>query len=274
MDVATAYDGLAHRWDIGAGHVYRPLARALVAASPIPIDGRLVLDAGSGTGAIAEAAAGRGARIVAADRAASMVAYQGTQRWPGIAADVLALPFRGGAFDVAFAGFLLNHLAPDRSLAELARVVRPGGAVLASTWAVGEPDPVKASIDAVITSSGWIPPAWYRALKTEVDPVAGDPEALAAAAEHASLTEVRATICREDLKVRDPGLAVAYRLSMPHIAPWLSSLQESAAAQVTGEAMAAVTPHLRCWRPAVIVLVGRVVAHPNLRAADRSKAAR
>jgi len=150
--------------------VYRPLARALVAASPVALGGRLVLDVGSGTGAVAEAAAASGARVVVADRTVSMVAYQGTERWPAVAADALRLPFVDGAFDATLAGFLLNHLAPAPALAELARVVRPGGAVLASTWAAERPDPVKTAIDAVITAWGWVAPAWYQAMKTEVEP--------------------------------------------------------------------------------------------------------
>ncbi|MDQ6909225.1 MAG: class I SAM-dependent methyltransferase, partial [Actinomycetota bacterium] len=122
MALATAYAGLAAEWDTGAGHVYRPLARALVAASPLSLHGGLVLDVGSGTGAVADAAVARGARVVAADGAVSMVAYQRAQSRPGVAADALALPFLRGAFDAALAGFLLNHVAPAPALAELARV--------------------------------------------------------------------------------------------------------------------------------------------------------
>lgn len=84
-----------------------------------------------------------GARVVAADRTMNMVAYQGTLRWPALAADALALPFVDGAFDAALAGFLVNRLAPAPVLAELARAVRAHGAVLASSWAAEAPDPVK-----------------------------------------------------------------------------------------------------------------------------------
>ena len=52
------------------------------------------------------------------------------------------------------AGFVLNHLPPAPALAELARVVRPGGVVLASTWAGGPPDPVKSAIDGVLAPLG------------------------------------------------------------------------------------------------------------------------
>jgi len=276
--LGTAYDGLAAGWDTGAGHVYRPLARALVAASPVALGGRLVLDVGSGTGAVAEAAAASGARVVAADRTVSMVAYQGTERWPAVAADALRLPFVDGAFDATLAGFLLNHLAPAPALAELARVVRPGGAVLASTWAAERPDPVKTAIDAVITAWGWVAPAWYQAMKTEVEPTSGDPARLAAAAREAGVVEVSASARGEDLGVRDPSAVVAYRLTMPHIAPWVAALDAPTRAEVTRQALAAVAGQIERWRPAVILLAGRVAAHatrvaahPSRRVADRSR---
>ena len=258
MAVETVYDGLATRWEAGPSHVYRPLARVLVAASPVSLTGRLVLDVGSGTGAIAEAAAARGARVVAADQTVGMVAYQGTQRWPGVAADALDLPFPDGAFDAALAGFLLNHLAPGVALAELARTVRPGGTVLASTWATGEPDPVKTAVDSVFDSWGWVRPAWYATLKREVEPISGAPEPLAVAAEQAGLVDVSVTVRFEDLGVREAGAVVAYRLSMPHIAPWVSTLDASTRARITRQALSAVAPFVDAWRPAVIILAGRV----------------
>ncbi len=260
MAVETVYDGLAAGWEAGSRHVYRPLARLLVAASPLRLAGQLVLDVGSGTGAVAEAAAASGARVVAADQTVSMVAYQGTQRWPGVAADALDLPFSDDAFDTALAGFLLNHLHPGVALTELTRTVRPGGTVLASTWAVGEPDPVKTAIDSVFDSWGWVRPAWYRLLKRDVEPISGAPEALAAAAESAGLVDIRVSLRREDLGVREADAVVAYRLSMPHISRWASSLDASTRGKVTRQAISAVTPHVDAWRPAVIILAGRVAA--------------
>jgi ubiquinone/menaquinone biosynthesis C-methylase UbiE len=254
----SAYDGLASRWEAGPGHVYRPLARALVAASPIPLRGRLVLDVGSGTGAVAEAALASGARVVAVDGTVSMVAFQGPQRWPGVAADALDLPFPDGAFDAAVAGFLLNHLTPESALAELARSVRPGGTILASTWASGKPDTVKTSIDSVIASRGWVPPVWYGVLKREVEPISGDPERLAAAAKQVGLVAVNARVRSEYLGLLQPDAAVAYRLSMPHIAPWVAALDESTRADVTRQALDEVAAHVEGWRPAVVILTCRV----------------
>lgn len=48
--------------------------------------------------------------------------------------DVEALPFADGAFDLILANFMLYHLPHlDQGIAELRRVLRPGGALLAAT---------------------------------------------------------------------------------------------------------------------------------------------
>jgi SAM-dependent methyltransferase len=52
--------------------------------------------------------------------------------------DVQALPFEGGAFDVVIANHMLYHV-PDRprAVAEIARVLRPGGTLFAATNGMG-----------------------------------------------------------------------------------------------------------------------------------------
>jgi SAM-dependent methyltransferase len=49
-------------------------------------------------------------------------------------ADVQALPFADGSFDVAVAAWMLYHVPDlDRAVSELARVLRPGGRLVALT---------------------------------------------------------------------------------------------------------------------------------------------
>ena len=242
-DQQRAYEGLADRWDRGAGLVYRPLARDLVASSPTPLGGRPALDVGAGTGAVAEAAEAAGARVVTADRSHHMVAFA-AGRWPSVVADVVALPFRDDSFFAALAGFVVNHVHPAAALGEMARVVGPGGVVLASTWAGGVSDPVKAAIDRVLARWGWVPPSWYLAMKAEIEPISGNPERLALAAEEAGLVDVTATRRQDAIAVADPDVAIAYRLAMPHVAPWVSLLDAGAAGR----------PPPRCPRCAPTVL--------------------
>lgn len=97
-----------------------------------------MLEAGCGVGAQTAhlTAAGPGARIVAVDLDAESLAVA-RARTPAadhpvgwLRADVGRLPFADGAFDHAFVCFVLEHLPhPARALAELRRVLRPGGTV-------------------------------------------------------------------------------------------------------------------------------------------------
>ena len=261
-------DGL---WAPGA--VYGPLAVALKASGPAVLDGARVLDAGSGDGSIAALAAEAGATVVALDLSAAMIAVQRRRRWPAAVGDVLALPFRSGGFDAAFAAFLLNHVDPETGLRELARAVRPAGAVMASTWASGS-DPVKSAIDAVLAAGGWRPPSWYGVMKTVIEPVSGDPHRLAAAAGRAGLVDVSVARRAPDLGVRDPAAIVRYRFATPHISPWIGSLDPEARRRLMDEATGAVAPLAAGWRPAVLFLRGRVPAQPHRRAAARASASR
>jgi SAM-dependent methyltransferase len=103
-----------------------------------PAPGGRYLEVGSGTGADAiELARRSGAEVVGVDSSVAM-AEEARRRGLGqaLVADAHALPFGAGVFDGAWADRTFQHLAdPGRALAELARVVRPGGAVV-----VADPD--------------------------------------------------------------------------------------------------------------------------------------
>ncbi|WP_326589534.1 class I SAM-dependent methyltransferase [Streptomyces brevispora] len=97
--------------------------------------GDAVLDAGCGTGRALPAlrdAVGPGGTVLGADLTAAMLesaARAGRDR-SGLLlqADAARLPLRSHALDAVFAAGLISHLPqPGRYLAELARVVRPGG---------------------------------------------------------------------------------------------------------------------------------------------------
>jgi SAM-dependent methyltransferase len=110
-----------------------------------PIEaGERVLDLGCGFGRHAFEAYRRGAHVVAVDRNAEEVAQvtsmframQAAGEAPAgltaesVRADLLALPFPDASFDVVMASEVLEHIpADDRAMAEIARVVRPGGRV-------------------------------------------------------------------------------------------------------------------------------------------------
>ena len=88
--------------------------------------GMRLLDFGCGDGRHTREALRRGAAVVALDRGA----ITGTEGAAAVRGDGLRLPFPDGTFDRVIAAEVLEHVPDDRTaMAELARVLRPGGLV-------------------------------------------------------------------------------------------------------------------------------------------------
>jgi SAM-dependent methyltransferase len=104
---------------------------------------RRVLEVGPGKGELAERiAADLGAEVVGVDQSERMVELTGGRGVEAIVGDVQALPFEDGSFDAAVAAWMLYHVPDvDRAVAELSRVLRPGGRLVAvtnSAWNLAE----------------------------------------------------------------------------------------------------------------------------------------
>jgi hypothetical protein len=109
-------------------------------------------------------------------------------------------------------------------------------------------------------------------MKAHVLPDSGDPVRVSAAALDVGLVDVRAEMHHVDLGLRHGLQVVAYRLAMPHIAPWVAALEPPALHELVRRAVSAVAPMVGTWRPGVIVLSGRVKGQPRRRVAWRSSA--
>lgn len=109
--------------------------RAVLEVLPA-LSGCRVLDLACGTGRYAQLALNSDAsQVVGTDSNLAMLGRG--SGFPRLRADLTALPFRFGSFDVIICGLALGHLPPDRmptAIGEMARVVDRGGTVVFSDF--------------------------------------------------------------------------------------------------------------------------------------------
>lgn len=116
-----------------------------------------LLEVGSGTGAFAASCSRElSCQVVALDSSAAMVAATGAAGVEALLGDVQDLPFPDGTFDAAVAAWMLYHVADrDLAISELARVLRPGGRLVAITNGIGHLAELWELIGAVKSESGF-----------------------------------------------------------------------------------------------------------------------
>jgi demethylmenaquinone methyltransferase/2-methoxy-6-polyprenyl-1,4-benzoquinol methylase len=196
--IARVYDLMNSVMTAGLHHSWRERAADLARLAP----GDRALDVATGTGDLAVALARRVApfgEVVGCDFSASMLEQARTKapqlRWEW--ANALELPYPDASFDAATVGFGARNFSDlDRGLAEMARVVRPGGrvVVLEITTPTRPPLSTFFSIwfDRLIPALGRLTgdPDAYTYLPSSVKRFPG-PRELAARMEAAGLADLR-----------------------------------------------------------------------------------
>jgi demethylmenaquinone methyltransferase / 2-methoxy-6-polyprenyl-1,4-benzoquinol methylase len=199
--IAGVYDRFNALMTAGLHHSWRARAVDLSGVGP----GSRVLDVATGTGDLALALCERvrpGGAVVGLDFSAGMLELaqdkdrSGRVEW--LQGNALELEFADGAFDAATVGFGARNFADlDRGLAEMARVVRPGGRVVVLEITTPQKPPLSTFFavwfDRVVPVLGRLlgdPSGAYSYLPSSVRRFPG-PEALAARLAAAGLTDVR-----------------------------------------------------------------------------------
>lgn len=138
-DVSAMFDEVSPKYDLlndllSAGNAR--LWRIATTRAVGPRKGMRILDLAAGTGASSAALAAHGAEVVAADFSEGMLA-EGRRRHGNnplisfVQADALDLPFEDESFDAATISYGLRNVSdPRAALAEMRRVVKPGGRVV------------------------------------------------------------------------------------------------------------------------------------------------
>jgi demethylmenaquinone methyltransferase/2-methoxy-6-polyprenyl-1,4-benzoquinol methylase len=133
--LGPTYDRVGAALSFGQDPLWR---RFLV--SRLPSDGGHVLDVATGTGLVAAELRRRGFRVTGVDQSTEMLA-RAREKFRGevelVESSAEALPFADASFDHLTVTYLLRYVGdPAATLAELARVVRPGGVVASLEFGV------------------------------------------------------------------------------------------------------------------------------------------
>jgi demethylmenaquinone methyltransferase / 2-methoxy-6-polyprenyl-1,4-benzoquinol methylase len=145
-EVQAMFDDVAQRYDLtndvlSLGQDRRWRHQVIDAVAPVA--GEIVLDLAAGTGTSSQPFLDRGATVVPCDFSVGMlrVGKRAKPHLPFVAGDGTRLPFADDTFDAVTISFgLRNIVDPDRGLAELLRVTKPGGRLVvcefsSPTWA-------------------------------------------------------------------------------------------------------------------------------------------
>lgn len=131
-EVSPRYDLLNDVLSVGNSRLWRIATTRAIA----PRKGMRVLDLAAGTGTSSAALAAHGAHVTAADFSEGMLS-EGRKRHAGnplidfVHADATALPFEDNSFDAATISYGLRNVSdPQRAIAEMTRVVKPGGRIV------------------------------------------------------------------------------------------------------------------------------------------------
>jgi demethylmenaquinone methyltransferase/2-methoxy-6-polyprenyl-1,4-benzoquinol methylase len=158
-EVAAMFDQVSRRYDVtnavlSGGNA--SLWRLATVRAVRPRAGERILDLAAGTGTSSEALARSGARVVAADFSKGMLAvgrarHQDNGRIEFVFADALALPFGDDEFDAVTISFGLRNVAdPQRALAEMFRVTKPGGRIVVCEFSKPPLKPLRAAYFAYL----------------------------------------------------------------------------------------------------------------------------
>jgi demethylmenaquinone methyltransferase/2-methoxy-6-polyprenyl-1,4-benzoquinol methylase len=138
--VEQVFDRVAQRYDLmndlmsfGMHRLWKAFTVSIARIRP----GDKVLDVAAGSGDLARAFSARGAKVWMTDINGPMLArgrdrmLDAGRRAAAVRCDAERLPFAGAYFDCVSVGFGLRNMThKDAALAEMARVLRPGGRLL------------------------------------------------------------------------------------------------------------------------------------------------
>jgi SAM-dependent methyltransferase len=223
---ANDYDSFAEAYsaenevNIHNAYYERPATLALAG----DVAGRRVLDAGCGSGPLFAALRDRGAIVAGFDKSAAMLKLARQRLGPGADLRVAdlgqPLPYPDAAFDDVIASLVLHYLEDwNAPLAELRRILRPGGRLIASVNhpIIGSPL-VRPDADywatyewsyPVSTASGhsYVLANWHRPLPAMIDAFTGAGFRIAKISEPGPAPDTPRELLPDFMQDKPPGSA-------------------------------------------------------------------
>jgi ubiquinone/menaquinone biosynthesis C-methylase UbiE len=277
-----SYDPVADAYARVSTACHGQLARDLVDTVAPPFGAR-VLDLGAGSGIAAAAAldaTGVDGHVVALDPASVLVAHARAHHIDPVAGSAPGLPFADRTFDVVVASLVIGHFDDYRpALADLARVLRPGGRLGITTWGRLDDAPPIDDADERAAHALWDDVVGRRVDLDAVDDAAAD--ALPWEEWFGDPAHIRLALAEAGLRVVEL-FGRAYRYPLSH-ADWLqrvatgararyvrSVLGAEALAAVHDDVLAALRDHhvaepIRCADEAIITVAAAPTGGPTPR---------
>ncbi len=144
------------RYESVAEHI-ASIADEVVAAADrrVPLRGGALVDLACGTGSAAFAAAAKGATVTAVDLTPELVAIGAAKDVGGritwLTADASDTGLPRAEYDAVVSNMGIIFVAPDPQVAELARLLKPGGVLCFSSWIKADDNPF---FDPIVTVLG------------------------------------------------------------------------------------------------------------------------
>jgi len=130
MDSKEYFDAVAGQWDSMRKSFFTDALRGKLIAASGSRAGMTAADIGAGTGFITEGLLKLGLKVIAVDQSEGMLKILAAN-FPAVDArlgQAEGLPIEDTSVDIALANMYLHHVErPARAIAEMARILKPGG---------------------------------------------------------------------------------------------------------------------------------------------------
>src|SRR6516225_8913807 len=121
-----------------------------------PQPGEYILDLGCGDGQLTQRIGDSGAHVLGADESPNMVAAARERGVEAEQANAEQLPFRDGTFDAVFSNAVLHWVRDqDAMMAQVHRVLKPGGRFVAEMGGHGNVAAIQVALTAILERHGF-----------------------------------------------------------------------------------------------------------------------